>query len=615
MNCKTSKIILFTLSLFFVLLSKPDKTIASTVEELAANPEDLEVATIDRPLPLNPNEIEPLDTDSVNLDRDSQLTQLPNPIQPREPELPPPTPPQPPEPSPLQPTPPTSVEGEDRPEIPGTIRVDRFEFEGNTAFSDRDLAEVTKAFTGREITFAELIAAEAAVTQKYVAAGYINSGAVIPANQTFPREGAVVKIQIVEGGLEAIEISGNRRLKSNYVRSRLEIATRRPLNRDRLLEALQMLQLDPLIANISAELQAGSRPENSHLLVRVKEADSFQGEVFADNNRSPSVGSFRRGVRINQANLLGFGDGIEISYANTNGSNEVNGSYTFPVNPRNGTIQLALGAASNSVIEEPFDAAEIEGKSRTYELTYRQPILEKPDRNLALGVTLSRQESDTSLLGEGFGLSAGANDRGETRVSAVRFFQDYVQRSSSQVFAARSQFSLGTSFLGATTNDSGPDSRFLSWRGQAQYVRLLAPETLLIVRSDIQLADRSLLSLEQIGIGGSASVRGYRQDLLLTDNGATLGVEVRLPVWRVPQVKGVLQVAPFIDFGLGWNHSGEKPNPDSDKLLGAGVGLVWQMGDRFNTRLDYGIPLINARSGDRTLQEKGIYFRINYFPF
>jgi hemolysin activation/secretion protein len=77
----------------------------------------------------------------------------------------------------------------------------------------------------------------------------------------------------------------------------------------------------------------------------------------------------------------------------------------------------------------------------------------------------------------------------------------------------------------------------------------------------------------------------------------------------------LLQIAPFIDFGLGWNHSGEKANPDSDKLLGAGLGLVWQMGDRLNVRLDYGIPLINARSGDRTLQEKGIYFRINYFPF
>ena len=554
-------------------------------------------------------------TSQVNADRDSHLSQLPNPIVPREPEFPAPQAPQPPPASPLQPTPSTPVPDDIRPGIPGTIRVDRFEFEGNTAFSDRELAEVTQQFAGRDITFAELIAAEAAVTQKYVAAGYINSGAVIPANQTFPRSGGVVKIRIVEGGLDEIAISGNRRLNANYVRSRLQRATRRPLNRDRLLEALQLLQLDPLIANISAELQAGSRPENSRLEVRIKEADSFSGEVFADNNRSPSVGSFRRGIRINQANLSGLGDGLEVSYANTNGSNEFNGSYTVPVNPRNGTIRFAAGTASTNIIEEPFDAAEIEGKSRTYELTYRQPIVEKPDRTLALGVTLSRQESDTSLLGEGFALSAGANDRGETRVSAVRFFQEYVQRSSNQVFAARSQFSLGTNLFGATENNSGPDSSFLAWRGQAQYVRLLAPETLLIVRSDIQLADRPLLSLEQIGIGGVQSVRGYRQDLLLTDNGAIASAEVRFPIWRVPKVKGLLQVAPFIDLGVGWNHSGEKANPDSDKLLGAGVGLLWQMGDRLNVRLDYGIPLINARSGDRTFQEKGIYFRINYFAF
>jgi len=551
----------------------------------------------------------------LGIDRALQLSQLPNPILPREPELPAPTAPQPPPPSPLEPTPLTPVPGDSRPSILGTIKVDRFEFEGNTAFSDRELAEVTQQFAGREITFAELIAAEAAVTQKYVAAGYINSGAVIPANQSFPREGGVVKIRIVEGGLDEIVITGNRRLNSNYVRSRLERATRRPLNRDRLLEALQLLQLDPLIGNISAELQAGSRPENSRLEVRVKEADSFSAEVFADNNRSPSVGSFRRGVRINQANLLGLGDGLEVSYANTDGSNEFNGSYTVPVNARNGTIGIAASAASTNIIEEPFDAAQIEGKSRTYELTYRQPIVEKPDRTLALGLSFSRQESDTFLSGERFALSAGANERGETRVSAVRFFQEYVQRSSNQVFAARSQFSLGTNLFGATANDSGPDSSFLAWRGQAQYVRLLAPETLLIVRSDIQLADRPLLSLEQIGIGGVQSVRGYRQDLLLTDSGAIASAEVRIPVWRVAEVEGLLQVAPFIDFGVGWNQSEEKANPESDKLLGAGLGLVWQMGDRLNVRLDYGIPLINARSGDRTLQEKGLYFRINYFAF
>ncbi len=671
MNCRSQKLFLIAGIFGLVWLAKPTQTFASTVDILTSNVEDLaalssggddrallptdteisrredltnadektqlpaetpglqpEVAnSVDRTLDTKAQETalsqpgkqleESIDTKKTGLDadRDSQLSQLPNPIQPREPELPAPTAPQPPPPSPLQPSVPIPVPGDVRPGIPGTIRVSRFEFEGNTAFSDRELAEVTQQFAGREITFAELIAAEAAVTQKYVAAGYINSGAVIPANQTFPREGGAVKIRIVEGGLDAIEISGNRRLNASYVRSRLERATRRPLNRDRLLEALQMLQLDPLIANVSAELQAGSRPENSRLEVRIKEADSLSGEVFLDNNRSPSVGSFRRGVRINQANLLGLGDGLELSYANTDGSNEFNGSYTVPVNARNGTIRFAASAASTNVIEQPFDAAGIEGKSRTYELTYRQPIVEKPDRTLAVGVTFSRQESDTFLLGERFALSAGANERGETRVSAVRFFQEYVQRNTRQVIAARSQFSVGTNFLGATANDSSPDSRFLSWRGQAQYVRLLAPETLLIVRSDIQLADRPLLSLEQIGIGGVQSVRGYRQDLLLTDSGAIASAEVRIPVWRVPQVKGLLQVAPFVDFGVGWNHSGEKPNADSDKLLGAGLGLIWQMGDRLNVRLDYGIPLINVGGSDRTFQEKGIYFRINYFAF
>jgi hemolysin activation/secretion protein len=101
----------------------------------------------------------------------------------------------------------------------------------------------------------------------------------------------------------------------------------------------------------------------------------------------------------------------------------------------------------------------------------------------------------------------------------------------------------------------------------------------------------------------------------LPHSGAIASAEVRIPIWRVPQVKGLLQVAPFIDLGVGWNHSGEKANPDSDKLLGAGVGLLWQMGDRLNMRLDYGFPLINVGGGDRTFQEKGIYFRINYFAF
>lgn len=69
-------------------------------------------------------------------------------------------------------------------------------------------------------------------------------------------------------------------------------------------------------------------------------------------------------------------------------------------------------------------------------------------------------------------------------------------------------------------------------------------------------------ALEQFTLGGLYSVRGYRQDLLLTDNGVFASAEVRLPILRVDSVKGVLQVAPFVDFGVGWNDVGNPiPTP------------------------------------------------------
>jgi hemolysin activation/secretion protein len=47
------------------------------------------------------------------------------------------------------------------------------------------------------------------------------------------------------------------------------------LNQKRLLEALQLLQLNPLSANISAELAAGTRPQTSVLEIQVSEAKTF----------------------------------------------------------------------------------------------------------------------------------------------------------------------------------------------------------------------------------------------------------------------------------------------------------------------------------------------------
>lgn len=542
------------------------------------------------------------------------VSQVPNPIPPRQPELPTPTPQPTPKP-PLEVTP-TPTPTPELPEAPGTVTVKQFEFVGNTekAISDEQLRVATKAFIDRPLSFAELLQVEAVVTKLYTDAGYINSGAVIPAGQTFAPKAATVKVQIVEGGLEDIRVTGTRRLHPKYVRSRLAIATSKPLNRFKLLEALQLLQLNPLIQNLSAELSAGSRPETSLLEVRVTEADSLRTEFFADNGRVPSVGSFRRGIDFKQGNLFGIGDGLNLKYTNTEGSNAFDLSYTVPFNPRNGTFTLASGVIDTNVVEPPFDRIDITGDSFYLELSSRQPIIQTPTRELALGLTLSRQQSQTKIGGEEISISLGADEDGKTKVSAIRFFQEYTQRSPQQVLALRSQFSLGVGLFDATINSDPPDSRFFAWRGQGQYVRQLAPDMLFVLRSDLQFASETLVPLEQIGIGGFQSVRGYRQDRLLTDNGLFTSAEVRLPVLRAKDVEGILQVVPFIDFGVGWNGA-DNPDPDPNSLVGVGLGLQWQMGDRLNARLDYGIPLTDVDGQKRTWQENGWYFSVNYSPF
>ncbi|MGA1623353.1 MAG: POTRA domain-containing protein, partial [Synechocystis sp.] len=208
-----------------------------------------------------------------------------------------------------------------------------FEFEGNTAFSDQELAKVLESFTNRPITFAELLGVETAITSYYTEAGYINSGAVIPAGQTFSPKDAVIKIQIIEGKLEDIQVQVEGRLQPNYIKSRLAIATGQPFNRNRLLEALQLLQLNPLIQSISADLTAGATPESSLLIINVKEADTFTGALFTDNSRVRSIGRWQRGLNISQGNVFGWGDSGFINYANSEGSNAISGSYTLPLNP------------------------------------------------------------------------------------------------------------------------------------------------------------------------------------------------------------------------------------------------------------------------------------------
>ena len=499
--------------------------------------------------------------------------------------------------------------------VPESIIVNAFDVIGSTVFSEADLTKITAPYLNRPLTPAELFEVRSAITQRYVEQGYVNSGAYIPP-QTLTD--GILKIQVLEGRLTDINVTINGRLSPNYVRDRLALAGATPLNSERLLDGLRVLQIDPLIQTITAELATGTEPGTSILDVEVTIADTFDVELRTDNNRSPSVGSWRRGIALTEGNLLGQGDRVDLEYLNTSGSDEINLDYTFPVNARNGTIGWQTSVSDSSVIEDPFTVLDIQSESQSYGVSFRQPLVQTPNEELALGLRLTHQRSKTDFLSDVIGASVGfpspgADAEGRTRLSALRFSQEWTQTGNREVLALFSEFSLGLDLLDATVNDNAPDSQFFAWRGQAQWVKLLAPETLLLLKGGLQLSDDDLLPLEEFGLGGQQTVRGYRQNVLLTDNGFSLSGEVRLPVYRARDINGLLQLAPFVDVGGGWNHNGT--NPDPNVLVSTGIGLLWQQGDRLTARLDWGIPLVDIDKRTSSLQENGLYFAINYRLF
>lgn len=486
-----------------------------------------------------------------------------------------------------------------------SFTVDGIDVEGNSILEE-EIQTIAAEYIDRPITFDDLLVLRSRITQLYVDEGYVTSGAFLPSNQVLTD--GTVTIQVVEGTVEAVQVSGTQHLQESYIRQRLTTDT--PLNQADLLESLQLLQLNPFVSQVNAELTAGTSPGQNMLLVAVDEPSPFTASLGGSNYRPTSIGSAEATVSLGYSNLIGIGDRITGSYGRTDGLDIFDAGLSVPINAKEGTLSFRFNSSESQIIDDEFEDLEIESETRTYGLSFRQPIVRSPETEFALGLGLDLRRRQTFILDNiPFSFSVGPEE-GVSNVSVLRFSQDWVNRSAGRVLAARSQFSFGLDAFNATVNDSGIDGRYFSWIGQFQWVQQLSSRNLMITRLSTQLTPDSLLSLEQFSIGGVDTVRGYAQNQLVADNGALAGVEFRLPLTSNPQR---LQLTPFLEMGTVWNN--DTPDPETSTIAGLGLGVRWLVGSSLFVRLDYGIPLIEVDNDSDSLQDEGLYLSVNFQPF
>jgi hemolysin activation/secretion protein len=486
---------------------------------------------------------------------------------------------------------------------------------GSTVFSDAELAEVTAPYRNRELTSEDLERVRLALTLLYVNRGYLTSGAIIPDQDVGM---GVIVIQMVEGNLARIDVEGNQWFRDSYLRDRVARGVSTPLSIQPLQDRIQLLQQDPRIERINAELKPGDVRGESILNVRVKDANPFKAWLEFNNYQTPVVGAERGLATVAHQNVTGHGDQFMFTYGRSRGVNPIiDTSYSLPLNSYETTLTAYYRRNAFLVVENPFRTLDLNVDSEVIGLALRQPVYRTVSDEFALALTGEHLYLKTTSAFDAPGLPSlfipGSSTTGVATVSALRFSQEYTHRASTFVFAALSRVSVGLNVLGATINNGPlPDGRFVSWLGQMQVVKRVEDwwGVQLLGRVAAQIASDRLFPLEQMPVGGRFSVRGYRENTLVRDDAVLASFESRFPLLRFASGEDRLQFAQFVDFGHAWNAKGTTPDPQTLASVGAGVRWMILPQERARFELYWGQQLNHVRSGDGNMQDHGIHLQL-----
>ncbi|ODS24432.1 hypothetical protein AB835_03800 [Candidatus Endobugula sertula] len=196
--------------------------------------------------------------------------------------------------------------------LPETVWVETIVLEGHTVFSDAQLAPLITPYQQRQLSADDLHQLTQALTAFYIHHGYINSGVVIDPQSL---NDGVLRLRAIEGRLTALTIEGNGRLRAGYIGQRIapeliapELKSRpgTVLNAQQLQNRLRLLEQNPRIEQLHAELTPGIEPGEAELTVAVEKAQPYYVEVKLNNYVSPNVGSWQGQLSTGHLNVTGW---------------------------------------------------------------------------------------------------------------------------------------------------------------------------------------------------------------------------------------------------------------------------------------------------------------------
>lgn len=423
------------------------------------------------------------------------------------------------------------------------------EIVGSTVYAPSRFVAFYEGLLARQVMLADIEAVARKITDLYERDGYVLSQAAVPEQDVSL---GVVSIRIVEGFIGEVLIEGQVEGSESLLRAYAsKITADRPTrlsNMERyvlLIEDLPGVSVRPLVEPVDGNT-------GEYKLILDLSHDTLQGFVRVDNRGSRSVGPIQLWAGATFNSVLGLYETSRVRFVTTPQTEELlffDFAHTEPVGSEGTTVTVA-GSYSDAEPGGTSKPDDVNSEGTRFEIQGAYPVVRS--RRLDVYVTGRFTFRDSE------GTERAVRDFDDTlrvgRVGATVSFDDAAEGRN----WVSAEVSQGLDILGA----SGSDSPSLSRRGASpeftkvtldysRYQKVWNNVAVLLTATG-QKSSGTVLSSEEIGVGGERFGRAYDPSEITGKDGAAGRVELQYDGSLADSLLRQYQFYGYYDIGAVW---------------------------------------------------------------
>ena len=486
-------------------------------------------------------------------------------------------------------------------EAQSTVKVSGFQVSGNTLLDPKAVDAVLLPMLGQR-SLEELQRAAAAVQALYAAEGY---GAVVAYLPPQTGHDGLVTINVVEGKISAISVTGHSHFSADNVKASLPALRLGTTPRLRDVDAQLRIANENPAKQVQVLLKPGQQAAQVDVALLVQEQAAQRFNVGIDNSGNERTGDYRASLGWQHASITGHDDvlgaQLQVSPTELSQVKVLSAGYRWPLYARRMVVDAfaAYSDVDGGTTASLAGDLRFVGRGRVFGLrtSWYLPRLGEFDPRLSLGLDRRAYLNRCDIAG----LPSGACGPAGESVAVSPLSVEYsLQSAGAQPLglAVSLHHNLG---LGGSHADAAAFEAVRAGAKRAYSLLRLALTAATPIGEQWQLRGRlngqwtpdALVSGEQFGFGGALSVRGYEERELIGDMGLSVALELSGPgLLSAEDGWGALRPLVFVDGGWARNQ-GEAPCVDVRPHCSAasfGVGARYASGP-VSARVDLAYPL------------------------